>query len=106
MKGEDGKMHASDDGVRAKLLAALAVMLTLGFASPGAAVTYISSCTNLNTAGETYLLTANISNAVGSCMNVTASGVTLDCNGHMIDGIGSGYGINNTGGYDNVTIKN
>ncbi|MEM7814975.1 MAG: NosD domain-containing protein, partial [Candidatus Aenigmatarchaeota archaeon] len=107
MKGEDGKMHASDDGVRAKLLAALAVMLTLGFASPGAAVTYISSCTNLNTAGETYLLTANIATSTFFCMNVTASGVTLDCQGYTISGGGvAGYAVLVDGNHDGVGVRN
>jgi parallel beta-helix repeat protein len=55
----------------------------------------------------TYNLTQNISSA-GSCIIINASDVSLDCQGYMINGIdaSSSYGIDNSGGYDNVTIKN
>ncbi|MEM7815482.1 MAG: NosD domain-containing protein, partial [Candidatus Aenigmatarchaeota archaeon] len=74
----------------------------------GSSNTTISGCANLNESGVTYLLTSDITNAVGSCMNVTADGVTLDCQGHIIDGDRSGtdYAVNNSAGKDFVTVKN
>lgn len=75
--------------------------------------TEISTCSNLNTVGMTYLLTADISNsAFNICMNITANNVTLDCQGHMIDGISSDYseGVTISRGdpiiVANVTIRN
>ena len=39
---------------------------------------------------------------------IGADGVTLDLNGHVIDGVVKGFhtGVDNRGGFDNVTIKN
>jgi len=47
------------------------------------ASTNINSCRNLSTAGETYILTQNVS-STGTCFNITANGITLDCNGYAI----------------------
>jgi parallel beta-helix repeat protein len=46
----------------------------------------------------------------GDGIVIGADGITLDLGGHVVDGIGSGSpfedaGIDNTGGYDNVTIR-
>ena len=45
----------------------------------------------------------------GTAINIGADDIILDCDGHTINystaGV-FGYGINNSGGYDNVTIKN
>ena len=55
----------------------------------------ISGCSTLDQAGETYLLTADIlDHGTDSCMNITADNVTLNCQGHTIDGNDSArYGI-------------
>jgi parallel beta-helix repeat protein len=57
------------------------------------AVTYISGCSNLDQEGETYYLTQDIIDYPYTCMSVSASYVTLDCQGHIIDGIGRLNGI-------------
>ncbi|MCK4997860.1 right-handed parallel beta-helix repeat-containing protein, partial [Candidatus Pacearchaeota archaeon] len=56
--------------------------------------TEISGCTNITSPG-TYLLTADITDSsISYCMNISANDVTLDCQGHTIDGDDSaGYGI-------------
>ena len=74
------------------------------------ALTNISTCSDLNVEGETYVLTADIANAApasGYCMRATANNVTLDCNNHVVDG------VDNTGsvgvllsGKSDVTVKN
>jgi parallel beta-helix repeat protein len=47
----------------------------------------ISTCSVLDTAGATYTLTADIIDSSATvCMNITANNVTLDCQGHTIDG--------------------
>jgi parallel beta-helix repeat protein len=47
----------------------------------------ISDCSVLNETEKTYYLTADITNSESSsCMNITANDVTLDCQGHTIDG--------------------
>jgi len=72
---------------------------------PVKAVTNISTCTALTTAGETYYLTADIINSSAStCMNIQASNIVLDCQGHTIDGIDadSTYGIKFTTGSGSV----
>ncbi len=68
----------------------------------------IDSCSVLDTAGETYVLTQDITNSANTvCMNVTADNVTLDCNGYSIDGV---YSSNTYGVYahtnKNVTVTN
>jgi hypothetical protein len=49
----------------------------------------ISNCSVLNQAGKKYILTTDILNSdtAGYCINVSAENVTLDCQGHTIDGI-------------------
>jgi len=48
-------------------------------------------------------------NSTDTCFTINASDIVLDCGGHIINysvaGI-KGYGVNNSGGYDNVTIRN
>jgi parallel beta-helix repeat protein len=50
-------------------------------------------------------LTANLAGS-GTALVVGAHGITIDLNGYTVSGDGTGLGIDNTGGYDNVTIKN
>jgi parallel beta-helix repeat protein len=74
---------------------------------------YISSCSELNVSGATYYLTQDIIDSSASvCMNISANNVTLDCQGHTIDGVDEGgvyYGIivsRETEETTNITIKN
>jgi len=48
--------------------------------------TNISSCGNLDTAGRTYTLAANLipTGSIASCLNITAQNITLDCAGFWI----------------------
>ncbi|HLC51401.1 MAG TPA: right-handed parallel beta-helix repeat-containing protein [archaeon] len=73
-----------------------------------ALATDISACTNLNSAGTTYNLTASISNQGGrACMNITANNVVLDCGGYTIDGAdtSSSRGVNVSRAI-NATVRN
>lgn len=67
----------------------------------------VSTCRNLNQAGAYYILTANISSS-GTCLTIRAQNITLEGQGYNINYTmtGSGYGIVNTGGYSNITIRN
>lgn len=71
----------------------------------------ISTCAILNETGATYNLTADITNSATSfCMNISANNITLDCQGHTIDGNDAAdYGIylsRSSEQTTNVTIKN
>lgn len=74
----------------------------------------ISACSVLNTAGETYLLTDDIiDNESYYCMNIQTSNITLDCQGHLIDGTNTysdGYGVyvssQGQGNLSNINIRN
>ncbi len=59
----------------------------------------IDDCATLDTAGETYILTTDISDSsgipVGSssvCIDIQADNIILDCRGNMINGDGTGIG--------------
>ncbi|RLI91232.1 MAG: hypothetical protein DRO95_04750, partial [Candidatus Altiarchaeales archaeon] len=72
---------------------------------------YISNCTTLNESGATYYLTADIINSSQSyCINISANNVTLDCQGHLIDGDDTAeYGIyisRDSQQITNITIRN
>jgi parallel beta-helix repeat protein len=50
-------------------------------------------------------LQADLVNCIDGVV-IGASGVTLDLNGHTIDGVGGGIGVDNSAGHAGVTIKN
>ncbi|KYK26674.1 hypothetical protein AYK26_07245 [Euryarchaeota archaeon SM23-78] len=57
--------------------------------------------------GGVYELTNHV-NSSGTCFNIKADNITLDCKGYNITwalGVAS-LGVNNTAGYDNITIRN
>ena len=63
------------------------------------------NCSSLNS--DTTLL-ANVSSP-GTCFTINNSNLTLDCNGHTVTygtGSSNSYGVNNTDGFNNITIKN
>ncbi|MGB9707774.1 MAG: right-handed parallel beta-helix repeat-containing protein, partial [Candidatus Pacearchaeota archaeon] len=66
----------------------------------------IDSCQTLNTSGV-YTLNQSVSSN-GTCFNISANDIILDCSGYTINYSISaiGYGINNSDGFDNITIKN
>lgn len=55
------------------------------------AVTNIAGCGVL-AAGTSYYLTADIPNAVGNCFTTGGAGTTLDCGGHIVDGVDAAIG--------------
>jgi len=68
----------------------------------------ISGCTIINQSGAYELSQDIINSSLGTCIEIKVSNVTLDCKGHLIDGIGkaNSRGIHSDGGKSNLTIKN
>jgi parallel beta-helix repeat protein len=87
-----------------RALLAVSLFALVFFAQPANASTTVSACGNLGSAGETYVLTSNVS-ATGNCLNITASNVFLDCQGFGINGNGVGAAINSSG-QTNLTVRN
>ena len=76
------------------LRAAFALFVVLAafghFSAFAAALTPITSCnTALSVPGETYSLSNDLTNVFGDCLDFVANGVTLECFGHSISGVGS-----------------
>jgi parallel beta-helix repeat protein len=71
------------------------------------ALTNISDCTTITSPGE-YVLTNDIIDSTDTiCIDIQASNVTLDCQGHTIDGIDSSDSIGiNVNSVNNVSINN
>ncbi len=67
----------------------------------------VSTCKNLNQEDAIYTLITNIS-SVGTCFTIGANNITLEGQGHIVNysTTGSGYGLVNIGGYDNIIIRN
>jgi hypothetical protein len=59
--------------------------------APAAAVTQVNACADLTKAGETYILTGDITSGI-VCFRVLADRITLDLAGHTITGPGTGGG--------------
>jgi hypothetical protein len=70
---------------------AVAAAAALGSPAPAAAVTPVNACADLTKAGETYVLTADITFPLGraACFVVLADRITLDLNGHTMTGPGA-----------------
>jgi len=87
------------------------VYFTKNSSLPPGHTTYISSC-GVITTSDTYILTQDIiDSSAYYCMDIQANNVILDCQGHIIDGIGRGYGIyvvrsDTWAIVTNITIKN
>lgn len=66
-----------------------------------------SGCGVLSTANEIHLVTADIS-STSTCFTISANNVTLDCQGHTVDGNDglNDYGVDARDGFMNHTIKN
>jgi parallel beta-helix repeat protein len=74
--------------------------------SPGQAFASHVSCGQTLTANTT--LDSDLIGCTGDGVRIGANGITLDLNGHTISASssGAGSGVDDTGGYDNVTIEN
>ena len=82
-----------------RCLAVAAVAAVMLGPSPAAAVTSVGACQQLDKAGETYIVTADIVNPgtdERGCFPVLADRVTLDLGGHTITGSGS-QGVTDVG---------
>jgi len=86
-------------------LAVLAVMVANASADD---IYYIDNCTILDVEGATYYLTVDIINSpyLNPCMRVQAQNVTLDCQGHVIDGMDEMETVGVYSNQYNTTIKN
>ncbi|MDH3324246.1 MAG: hypothetical protein OEL89_01255, partial [Candidatus Peregrinibacteria bacterium] len=67
--------------------------------------TPLTDCQGL-TAGTSYTLTADIANAPDDCFSINGDDIIFDCQGHIIDGAGTGEGFTSSASRDNITIKN
>ena len=71
---------------------------------------HLYNCTNITQPGTYYLTTDITDSSATYCMNISANNVTLDCQGHLIDGIHAShtYGILVNRSFQqttNITIK-
>jgi Right handed beta helix region len=73
--------------------------------APAAAVTLVSACQPLGKAGETYVLTADIT-ASSDCFLIQADRITLDLAGKTITGSGAGAGVGFLGNFTLTVVKN
>jgi parallel beta-helix repeat protein len=94
------------------LVAVLIVVSCLGVAAGPAFASHVS-CGDTVTGDTT--LDSDLLNCPGTGIVIGADDVTLDLNGHTVDGDGvlgcdefyaCDFGVDNTGGYDGVTIEN
>ncbi|EMA39254.1 NosD domain-containing protein [Halococcus hamelinensis] len=102
----------SSERVSNRRVTFLAVLVVVAAAFVGAGVagaqsgTAIDSCTTIDSPG-TYTLDSDLS-ADSTCIQITASDVTLDGDGHTIEGGSSGVGVEVSGDstLSGVTVKN
>jgi len=68
----------------------------------------VSTCSNLNSVGATYVLTTDITDQTGYCINISASNITIDCQEHLIGGTGTSgdRGIHVFNNMKNFTLRN
>lgn len=80
------------------------------FTQPTSAQTKLTTCSDLINGSWTYNLTQHVAASIGSCINIMNNNIILDCQSYNVNYsnsfTGPYYGINNSGGYANVTIKN
>ncbi|HLC51370.1 MAG TPA: right-handed parallel beta-helix repeat-containing protein [archaeon] len=94
--------------MRLTFIIAVLLALPLFAGQVDAATTNVSTCSNLNTAGEVYTLNTSITgSSSNSCINIGANNIIFDCWGFTLDGDGTleRDGINATG-RTNITIRN
>ena len=65
----------------------------------------INNCTNLDSQGETYILTQDINTTGPVCLNITKDDITINCAGHSINGSSSTTLIS-AQKVNNITIEN
>jgi nitrous oxidase accessory protein NosD len=88
-----------------RLLASGAVLAAAGFASAASATAAPNAPIACGTVVTSDVrLRADLLDCEGSALVIGASGVTIDLAGHLIDGTGSGAGIDNSAGHDDISI--
>jgi parallel beta-helix repeat protein len=83
------------------ILATLALVAGL-MVPPG--IAWGLTCGDTVTADTT--LDSDLASCIGTALIIGADGITLDLNSYTLSGNSTGYGVDNTGGYDGVIIKN
>ncbi len=78
------------------------INLTLTNSTLVTMVIHQDPCLNIST---NFLLTTNV-DVNGTCITIGAHNLVIDGGGFSITGNNSGFGINNSDGFDNLTIKN
>ena len=86
------------------LFSLLAIVLALGLAIPMATPVAASPVSWGDTLTANTTLDSDLTGS-GTALIIGADGITLDLNGYTLSGDITGYGVDNTGGYDDVTIK-
>lgn len=86
------------------LISILALVLALGVALPMATPVAASHVSWGDTLIADTTLDSDLTGS-GTALIIGADGITLDLNGYTLSGDSTGYGVDNTGGYDDVTIK-
>ena len=76
--------------LRGLALAAIAAFTLVP--APAAAVTPLTDCADLTKAGETYVVTADITTTENVCFRVLADRITIDLGGHTVTGPGRHWG--------------
>ena len=78
-----------------------------GGTTPGPTTISLTNCGTLNVENGNYVLNNDLS-TTETCFTIAANGITLDMQGNKIIGDTGleDYGINNSGGYNYITIKN
>src|SRR3989344_6905760 len=68
----------------------------------------VTACGDLNLSETTYDLQNNVLTVSSACFTIRNSSQIVDCHGFMITygNVATGIAINNTGGYNNITIRN
>lgn len=83
--------------------AVLGLFLVIG-AGPASALSNVDSCRTIGQSGS-FRLIRNLA-STNDCFVITASGVTLDLQGHTLNGSGVGSGIRVTENLQQITIRN
>ena len=85
----------------ATFVAAVGLPATVAVAAPSSEATTVSCGSVITTDVR---LAADLVDCPAAGLVVGAPGITIDLNGHVIDGTGSGVGIDNNGRHDDIRI--
>lgn len=82
---------------------AVAGAATIGSSAHHGVSTTVVQCGDILTVDTT--LARDLNNCPADGVIVGAPDITINLNGHTIDGVGAGTGVNNVAGHDDVTVK-